>query len=88
MLKIGTEHKYEQPHSGPHGIIKVNNNRTVRLQMGVVIDTVNIRRIDPYRDTSSSIHGGSAVCQSPALEQIAERLRVRDSILSFLEDSY
>ncbi len=63
MLKIGTENKYEQPYSGPHQIIKVNNNGTVRLQMGAVLDTVNIRRIDPYRDTSSSIHGGE--CSMP-----------------------
>ena len=58
MLKIGTENKYEQPYSGPHTIIKVHTNGTVRMQMGAVTDTVNIRRIDPYKATPDSIHGG------------------------------
>ena len=58
MLKIGTENKYEQPYSGPHTITKVNTNGTVRLQLGAVEDTVNIRRIDPYKDTSDTIYGG------------------------------
>ena len=63
MLSIGTNNKYEQPYSGPHTILKVNTNGTVRLQMGAVADTVNIRRIDPYRDTSTSIHGGECSMQ-------------------------
>ena len=58
MLKIGTENKYEQPFSGPHRILKVFKNGTVHLQMGAISDTVNIRRIEPYKQASSSIHGG------------------------------
>ena len=59
MLKIGTQNKYEQPYSGPHTILQVNSNGTVRLQMGAVTDTVNIRRIDPYKEaTAASILGG------------------------------
>jgi len=58
MLRKGTENKYEQPYSGPHTIIEVNNNGTVRLQMGAVTDTINIRRIEPFRAPSSLIHGG------------------------------
>ena len=58
MLKVDTDNKYEQPYSGPHNVLKVNTNGTVRLQIGPVTDTVNIRRIDPYTDTSGSIHGG------------------------------
>ena len=50
MLKIGTENKYEQPYSGPHLIEKVNTNGMVRLQMGAVTDTVNIRSLEPYRE--------------------------------------
>ena len=49
MLKKGSENKYEQPYSGPHTILQVNNNGTVILQMGAITDTVNIRRIHPFR---------------------------------------
>ena len=42
MLKVGTENKYEQPFSGPHRILQVFTNGTVRLQMGAVADSVNI----------------------------------------------
>ena len=58
MLKIGTENKYEQPNSGPHTIMGVHDNGTVRLQIGAITDTVNIRRIEPYKQSSNSIHGG------------------------------
>jgi len=58
MLRKGTENKYEQPYSGPHSILQVNTNGTVRLQIGAVADTVNIRRIEPYNVAPDSIHGG------------------------------
>jgi hypothetical protein len=58
MLKIGTENKYERPYSGPHTILQVNTNGTVRLQMGAVTDTVNIRRLDPIKPTPDSSLGG------------------------------
>ena len=58
MLKIGTENKYEQPFSGPHKVLQVNNNGTVHLLTGAVSDTVNIRQIEPFKEASSSIHGG------------------------------
>jgi hypothetical protein len=58
MLKIGSENKYEQPYSGPHKILEVKTNGTVRLQMGAVTDTVNIRRLDPYSTTSGPNLGG------------------------------
>ena len=61
MLKIGTENKYEQPNSGPHTIVGVHTNGTVRLRIGAVTDTVNIRRIEPYKHSPDSIHGGG-VC--------------------------
>jgi hypothetical protein len=48
MLKIGTENKYETPYKGPYKILTVNTNGTVCLQMGAVIDTVNIRRLQPF----------------------------------------
>ena len=65
MLKIGTANKYETPYSGPHIITEIGTNGTVRLQMGAVNDTVNIRRIDPFTDSPASIHGGDAVCVEP-----------------------
>jgi hypothetical protein len=58
MLRKGTENKYEAPFSGPHKILKVNTNGTVRFRVGSVTDTVNICRIDPYKEVSDSIHGG------------------------------
>jgi hypothetical protein len=42
MLHKGTEYKYESPYSGPHEILQVNTNGTVRLQVGAVTDTINI----------------------------------------------
>ena len=58
MLRIGSENKYEQPYSGPHTILHVGKNGTVHLQIGAVLDTVNIRHIEPYKEAPSSIHGG------------------------------
>jgi hypothetical protein len=40
------------PWEGPYEIVKVNNNGTVRLRKGVVIETMNIRQIKPYHDSS------------------------------------
>jgi hypothetical protein len=54
MLEHHRANKYEQPYKGPFTITKVNNNGTVRLRMGAVTDTVNIRRIHPFRTTSHS----------------------------------
>ena len=45
MLQRGTKNKYEAPFSGPHKILKVNTNGTVRLPVGSVTDTINIRCI-------------------------------------------
>ena len=53
LLRTGTENKYERPYSGPHPILKVNNNGTVRIQKGAVSETVNIRRVTPFVDNDS-----------------------------------
>ena len=43
--------KYGQdPWDGPYKISKVNNNGTVRLKMGAVYKTINIRLIKPYNE--------------------------------------
>jgi hypothetical protein len=39
----------EDPWKGPYPVEQVNDNGTVRLRMGKVIDTVNIRNIKPYK---------------------------------------
>jgi hypothetical protein len=58
LLKRGTENKYETPYSGPHIILKVNDNGTVRMQVKNVEDTYNIRRLTPYLGTEDIGHGG------------------------------
>ena len=58
LLKRGTENKYETPYSGPHIILKVNDNGTVRMKVKNVEDTYNIRRITPYLGTEDIGHGG------------------------------
>ena len=58
LLKRGTENKYETPYLGPFDILKVNDNGTVRLKMGAITDTVNIRRITPYCSSTVPDHGG------------------------------
>ena len=50
LLRRGTENKYESPYSGPHEILQVNDNGTVRMAVKNVIDTFNIRRIKPYKE--------------------------------------
>jgi transposase InsO family protein len=58
LLKRGTENKYEAPYTGPHKILQVNDNGTVRLKVKAVVDTYNIRRLLPYHATNNPNHGG------------------------------
>ena len=59
MLENHRANKYEQPYKGPYIVMQVNTNGTVRLKIGAVTDTINIRRIHPYKMTSSNTnHGG------------------------------
>jgi hypothetical protein len=37
---------------GPYEIVKVNDNGTVRLRKGIVTETINIRKIKPYKGTT------------------------------------
>ena len=49
-----TKSKYaKNPYQGPYKVLKVNDNGTVVLEMGPVIDTVNIRNVKPYKTESS-----------------------------------
>ena len=58
LLAKGTEFKYESPFSGPHEILKVNDNGTVCLQVKAVADDYNIRRLYPYHSATDPNHGG------------------------------
>jgi hypothetical protein len=58
LHKGGTKFKYEAPYSGPHTILQVNTNGTVHLHVGSVTDTINIHRIEPYKEARAAIHGG------------------------------
>ena len=65
LLRTGTENKYERPYSGPHTVLTVNANGTVRIQNGVIAETVNIRRITPFTDSGSfDQRGGCNMRQS------------------------
>jgi hypothetical protein len=37
---------------GPSEIVKVNDNDTVRLKKGIVTETINKRKIKPYKGTT------------------------------------
>jgi transposase InsO family protein len=58
LLKRGTENKYEAPYTGPHTILQVNDNGTVRMKVKNVEDTYNIRRLTPFYDAEAIAHGG------------------------------
>jgi len=62
LLERHKPHKYEQPYKGPYKVLQVNTNGTVRLKMGAVTNTVNIRRIVPYRPPNAN-RGGE--CKMP-----------------------
>ena len=63
LLRQGTENKYETPYQGPYRILQVNDNGTVRLNMGAVKDTINIQRLTPYIEPDNLHHGGK--CSMP-----------------------
>ena len=49
LVKNRTEGKFgEDPWKGPYPVQKVNDNGTVRIQIGKVLDTINIRNVKPF----------------------------------------
>ena len=42
------QRKLDSPTEGPFNITKVNNNGTVDIRKGIVVEMVNIRRIKPF----------------------------------------
>jgi hypothetical protein len=57
LLEKQQANKYERPYEGPYIIQEVLSNGTVRLTKGAVTDTVNIRRLQPFRTPSTSRGG-------------------------------
>ena len=58
LLKRGTENKYEAPFKGPYRIIAVNNNGTLKLCIGALTNTYNIRQLMPFHKPLPSNYGG------------------------------
>ena len=51
LLRREDKAKYQHDaYDGPYTIVQVNNNGTVHLCMGKVVDTINICRIKPYQE--------------------------------------
>ena len=67
LLWKGTENKYKTPYQGPFDILQVYDNGTVRLKVGAVEDTYNIRRLTPYTTADASYHGGE--CSMPTVRR-------------------
>jgi hypothetical protein len=65
LYKNVTDSKFsEDPWKGPYTITKVNDNVTVKLIMGKVTDTVNIRNIKPFQNNPTVPgHGGECNIQ-------------------------
>ena len=66
LLRKGTENKYKTPYQGPFDILHVYNNGTVRLKVGAVEDTYNIRRLTSYITADAFNHGKE--CSMPAIQ--------------------
>ena len=70
LLLHGAKNKYEAPYKGPYCILQVNDNGTVRLKVGAVEDTVNLRRLTPYTSAPTKAktvnHGGE--CSMPTTQ--------------------
>jgi hypothetical protein len=63
LLERNQPNKLESPYEGPYRIETVNTNGTVRLKMGAVTDTVNIRRLQPFKSPDVT-RGGE--CNMPS----------------------
>ena len=51
LLQTASNTKYgKDAYEGPYAIVQVNNNGTVRIQKGTIMDTVNIRIVHPYKE--------------------------------------
>ena len=50
LVKQDQQRKYgSDPFLGPYEVMEVRNNGTLRIRMGRITDTWNIRNVHPYR---------------------------------------
>ena len=77
LLLCRTKNKYETSYKGPFCMLEVYENSTVRLKVGAVKDTVNIRRLTPYTSaplkTDAVDHGGECSMQKTVPRRSARR---------------
>jgi hypothetical protein len=48
LYKPGIRRKLSTPKEGPYQILKIHSNGTVRIRRGIIQETVNIRRLEPF----------------------------------------
>ena len=51
LQKVENNTKYGPEYEGPYVITDVYDNGTVRIRKNTFIDTINIRQIEPYKDS-------------------------------------
>jgi transposase InsO family protein len=54
LARPGILRKLSTPRQGPYNVEQVNTNGTIRIRKGAVSDTVNIRRVTPYREPNDT----------------------------------
>jgi len=51
LLHLGdVKTKFDPQYDGPHEVVNVYDNGTIRIRNGAVLETVNIRIVHPYRE--------------------------------------
>ena len=48
LHKPGIRRKLSTPKEGPYPVLKVPTNGTVKIQCGIIQETVNLRRLEPF----------------------------------------
>jgi hypothetical protein len=48
LYKPGIRRKLSTPKEGPYVILKVHTNGTVKIRRGIIEETVNIHRLEPF----------------------------------------
>ena len=50
LLERHDANKYERPYDGPYRVKQVYDNGTIQIKRGSILDTINIRRVKPYKE--------------------------------------
>ena len=74
LLRTGIENKHKQPYSNPHTVLQVHSNGTLRIEKGVVAETVNI----PNRDKMHNIPSSSFILKETKNKEIRTNSELRD----------